>query len=314
MVRDKQESSFVTKKPLSQKWKGFLFPLSPLRVFSNISSITIFAVLIALRMILQLTSIYIPVFSLSISVSWTPLIIIGWIYGPIFGLVAGVVTDTLGVLMSGSVWFWMYAIQEPIVGFLAGLFGYFCSIRMQSKKSNKAFDWLFFELIICIFSAVCVYVLIEETSKNVSFEGKSKLEDFFFKYSIWIILSCILFFFTFVQILMFVFWKKFRNNFVTCAWIVTLVCILSITISFLLGPISANEYYKYLYNQDSPYFVKYGIIFYLIPRAFKESIKAPLQATILLIVIPIANHYINEIKMHKVLKWTKVEKLKTNSY
>lgn len=296
----------LVKKTSKQKIIEFFFPLYPLKVFSSISSITVLSVLIALRMVLQLTSFYIPIFSFSISVSWTPLIIIGWLYGPIYGFVAGFITDSLGILMSGSVWFWLYAIQEPMVGFIAGLFGYFCRVRLlknASDKKTKIKDFVIFDFFLIFFSGISIYFLIEFTNSSVSFEGKSKLEEIFFVYSKWVILGVMSFFLIFSNILEIIFYKKFFKNFIFCSWLISLVCILSILMSFLLGPISANEFYKYMYGNDSPYFVKYGTIFYLIPRVFKESIKAPIQVLILIIVIPIASNYVEKMKMAKFLKW-----------
>ncbi|MDE6563106.1 MAG: ECF transporter S component [Malacoplasma sp.] len=299
-------NKILSKKTTKQKIMEFFFPLYPLKVFSNISSITTFAVLIALRMILQLTSFYIPIFSFSISVSWTPLIIIGWLYGPVYGFVAGFVTDSLGILMSGSVWFWLYAIQEPMVGIIAGLFGYLCRLRLSKdvvNKKSKIIDFVIFDFFLIFFSGISIYFLIEFTKSSVSFEGKSKLEEIFFVYSKWIILGVMSFFLVFSNVLEIIFFKKFVRNFVFCSWLISLVCILSVLMSFLLGPISANEFYKYMYGNDSPLFIKYGVIFYLIPRVFKESIKAPIQVLILIIVIPIASNYIEKIKMAKFLKW-----------
>lgn len=302
---------FLVKKTSQQKIMEFFFPLYPIKVFSNISSITVLSVLIALRMVLQLTSFYIPIFSFSISVSWTPLIIIGWLYGPIYGFVAGFITDSLGILMSGSVWFWLYAIQEPMVGLISGIFSYYCRWRIsknKEEKKSKIIDFIIFDFFLVFFSGISIYFLIFFTNNSFSFEGKSSLEEIFFIYSKWIILGVISFFFIFSNILEIIFYKKFSKNFILCSWVISLVCILSILMSFLLGPISANEFYKYMYGSDSPYFVKYGFIFYLIPRVFKESIKAPIQVFILIIIIPIASNYVDKIKISKFLKWNSINK------
>ncbi|BAC43837.1 ECF transporter S component [Malacoplasma penetrans] len=296
---------FTIKKEQSKnRLLSFLFPLYPLKIFSSVNSIAILAVLIALRLVLQKFSIFIPAFSLSISLAWTPLIIIGWIYGPIFGLVSGIVTDSLALLMSKSTWFWLYAIQEPMLGLIASLFGYAYRLLTNKNNPNKIWSFIFFQTILLIFSSICIYILIFKVSTDIRFEGKSSLEKFLYSNSKWVILSSIIFFAVCMETLALVFFKKFSKNFIMCALIISLVCSISIIFSFVLGPISANEYYKFIHNGiDSPYFVKYGVIFYLIPRAIKESIKAPIQIYVLIVLIPIANIYINQLKMSKFLKW-----------
>lgn len=297
-IEDKKISSF----------KLFLFPLLPIKIFSNINCIAMLSILMALRFVLQFTSFYVPVFSFSISVSWTPLIIIGWIYGPIFGFITGFATDTIGNLLSGSTWFWLYAIQEPMIGLISALFAFFLKVRLRKNYCNKKWfiDFFIFELIILGFSLICIYVLILQTNSDLSFEGSSKLETFFLKNAIWIISFSLLTFFIFIHIVAFIFYKKFKKNFILVIWTISLVCLLSILMSFILGPISANEYYKFMHNgNSSPYWIKLGAIFYLIPRVFKESIKAPIQIFILITVIPMANSYVSKVILNKKTKWGK---------
>lgn len=253
---------------------------------------------------LQKFAIFIPAFSVSISLAWTPLIIIGWIYGPIFGFVSGVITDSLAMLMSKSVWFWLYAIQEPMLGFISGIFGGICKILTTKNSLNKIWSFIFLQVVLLVFSSICIYILIFQVSTDIKFEGKSTLEKFLYSNSKWVIISSMIFFFLCMEILAIIFLKKFSKSFITCSLIISLVCLLSIIFSFILGPISANEYYKFMHNGiDSPYFVQYGLIFYLIPRAIKEAVKAPIQIYVLIVLIPIANIYINQLKMSKFLKW-----------
>lgn len=287
------------------KFKKFLFPLLPIKIFSSTNCISMLAILMSLRFVLQFTSFYVPVFSFSISVSWTPLIIIGWIYGPIFGITVGFITDSIGTLLSGSTWFWLYAIQEPMIGLIAAIFGYICRYATSKSQTKKTYiDLIFFEIITIAFSLTCIFVLLIQTKSGNSFENKSKLEAFFLDNSIWIISSSVAFFFIFIQSIALIFYFKFKKNFRVVIWTITLVCTLSILMSFILGPISANEYYKFIHNgQSSPSWLKLGAIFYLVPRVFKESIKAPIQIFILLSVMPLANNYVNNVVLSKQLKW-----------
>lgn len=284
---------------------SFFLPLYPLKVFTNVTAMATLSFLIALRVVLQFASIYIPTINMSISVAWTPVMIIGWIYGPIFGFISGAITDTIGFLIKPTTWFWLYAIQEPMVGTIAAVFGFLCRLRMSAAKTSKSWRWdfLIFQVISVGFVSACIAALIF-LAKGYSFEGKlSNLELFFIQNSKWIVIGSVLFFFVCVQTISIVFLKKFSKNLIMVNWIITLVCFMSILMSFILGPISANEFYKYLYNKDSPSFVKYGAMFYLIPRAIKESFKAPVQILLLLLTIPIATKTVENIKILSICKW-----------
>lgn len=301
----KIENSYLNKKNLVI---SFFLPLWPLKVFSNISAMATLSLLIALRVVLQYASIHIPTINLTISISWTPLMIIGWIYGPLFGLVTGAITDSICFLIKPTTWFWLYAIQEPMVGFICGTFGYLCTLRLNSvskKPKSKKWDFIMLQIFLITFVSIGfmgLYMIIND----FSYEGKkSELDSFFWLNSKWLILGSILFFFISMEISSIILLKKFNNQFVLVCWIVCMVCFMSILMSFILGPISSNEYYKFLYGKDSPSFVKYGITFYLVPRAIKESFKAPIQIILLVLTIPIAVKTISEIKHSIRTKWNK---------
>lgn len=299
---------FIIQKRKS-KLINFLFPLWPIKVFNSIHSIAILSILIGIRIVLQYTSFVIPSINMSISIAWTPIIIVGWTYGPIFGFVLGAITDTISFLISPSVWFWMYAIQEPLVGFLSGVFAYVCLSRKKSykKNSNKSLkiDLLVTELLILIFFAIC-FLGLYSLHVGVKFQGQSSnIESFFIMNSKWVILGSMLFFFVVIQITIFIFLKRTTYFRINLFWIIINITFFSLLFSFLLGPITANEYYKYLYGSDSPNFVKYGLIFYLIPRTLKESFKAPIQILILCATIPLALNSIQEMKKNINNKWIK---------
>ena len=121
--------------------KLFLFPLNPIKVFLNIRLMVILSFLLALRFVLQYLTIYIPVASMSISIAWTPLMLAGWIFGPVFGFFLGFITDTVAYLIKpGSIWYWMYAIQEPLVGMISGIIGFICMLRIKSVFNKEALE------------------------------------------------------------------------------------------------------------------------------------------------------------------------------
>lgn len=316
----------------------FLFPLFPIKVFKHVNFIVILSVLIGLRLALGFASIYLPVVGINISISWVPIIIIGWIYGPIFGFVSGILTDTLSYLIKPTfLWFWLYAIQEPMVGFISGVFASICTIRIgknifsdtkniglknqifiknrltkfscasrHSQKINVRFivETLIQQIILISFTTIGAVTLLIWLDGS-SFESKSQFDEIFFEYGKYIVLAAIIAFFLIMEIIIFFILKKCdTSKIILCFWIINLVFVISVIFSFILGTITAPLYYEYSHNGiKSPSFIKYGFSFYLIPRVIKESIKAPFEIIILLGLIPIAQIYLENAKKRALLKW-----------
>ncbi len=281
---------------------SFFFPLYPIKVFQNTASILILSILISLRIILQFFTIHIPILSFSISISWTPLMIIGWIYGPVFGIISGIITDTISFLIKPAVWFWMFAIQEPLVGFFAGVFGFIYRERKERNTNSKIDFWLLQAFLLVFFVITCIGLIY--FNENFSYEGKlSNLEYFIVNNMKWIVIVSFSFFLIATELTIWIIMKKQKEKGRIVYWIICMTCFMSIFFSFFMGTISANEYYKYLHGRDSPNFVKYGIMFYLIPRTIKESFKAPVQMIFLLLIIPIANEATRQILKNTQLQW-----------
>lgn len=307
MFQNRDNSFFKNKKTFWFSIKLFFFPLYPFRIFKNTKLITAIAILISLRLIMQYFVISIPTISTSISLSWTPLIIIGWIFGPLVGFFTGIITDSLSYLIKPTtLWFWLYAIQEALVGFVSGFIASLYRIRLTKQTNNNKyiFDLIINQTISIIFVFISTLIILIWANENQSFENKSAIESFFFKYSKYIIISSNIFFFLIIEILVFVFYKKNKKYFLLIIWLINLSIILTTIFSFLLGPISASEYYKYAHNgKESPWIIKYGLIFYLIPRVIKESVKLPIQSIVHLMLIPIITMHIDNIKKNLKLSW-----------
>lgn len=87
--------------------------------------------------------------------------IMGWFYGPIVGIFLGAVSDTLCYFIaSGGIWFWMYAIQEPIVCFLSGIFAGIYNYRVRLDKKSVTFDLIFNQITIFIFGIFSYVILL----------------------------------------------------------------------------------------------------------------------------------------------------------
>lgn len=338
MLLNRTNKSLKRKQILPKGIICFLFPLYPIRVFKHANLIVILSVLIGLRLALGFVSIYMPVVGINISISWIPVIVIGWIYGPVFGFICGILTDTISYLIRPTfLWFWMYAIQEPMVGFISGIFSSICTIRIgknifsdiknigfknqiyineankkfedslkQTKKLNIKFiiEVVIQQLILITFTVIGIVTLLFWLDGS-SFESKSQFDEVFFTYGKYIVLGAILAFFIIMEIIIFFILKKCDTaKIILCFWIISLVFVISIVFSFILGTITAPLYYQYSHNGiQSPSFIKYGFSFYLIPRVVKESVKAPFEMIILLGLIPLAKMYLDNAKKKAFLKW-----------
>jgi hypothetical protein len=54
----------------------------------------------------------------------------------------------------------MYAIQEPIVGFIAGIMSAIAKARINNEKSNIVIDILIQQIIYIAFGSACYIILI----------------------------------------------------------------------------------------------------------------------------------------------------------
>ena len=243
---------------------------------------------------------------MSLSFSWLPVYIVGWFFGPIAGFVFGFATDTICWAISGtSIWFWMYAIQEPIVGLIAGIIQ---SCYRLLKDKSIIVQIIIQKIIVLLFVFFTILIIMLQFNSIVggSFSGGSS----FINEKIYIIVLCVsMFLFLSVNEIQNIFMyrqnKKNKNtkNFSIFIF-VTIMIITSITIfSFILGPISYIEYYKYVNHIVPNKYLQYGVMYYLIPRVMKESIKTPIYIVLAFsIIIVINNKFYNTLNSIKT-KW-----------
>lgn len=291
------------KKSFKYKLKFFCFPFFPIKLKNTIHLITLLACLIAIRFITQLFSIPVGP-SLRISFNWIPMVLIGWLFGPIFGIFIGFITDSITFFISGSIWFWMYAIQEPLIMMFSGIIG--SIYRFKKETKNWKWDYSFFQIILLLFLFIAIFVLVrfasnEFTNSNINPLGMSK------KSTVILTSSCLIIFFVIVQtiVILFLFLNKlYRKEFVLFIYVTLLSILLSMFFSFILGTISAIYYFSYISNNNPPSnIIKYGAYYFLIPRVVKESFKVPLNIIILFSVLKIAEPNILLIKQMSYQKW-----------
>lgn len=294
----------------TNKFIKFLFPFWPVKIFKSITGICVLAALLGLSILLNLFKINITA-GITISFAWLPGIIIGWYFGPIVGLLMGALIDTINWLIYGGVWFWMYALQEPILGLIVGIISSLFNI-IRNTKQHFSICLIINQIMLIGFIISSIFIVFYYTDpNNPFFQSISNAENSTSNmikttqlYLRWIILGILLGLFVIVEVIVgyrYYQFKKDRNsNFVRFEifLFITIVALTSTVIfSFLLGPISAIEYYKFLNNTSYvPNLVNYGVMYYLLPRVIKECFKTPIYIIILTTLVCALNPAIVSFK------------------
>lgn len=294
----------------TNKFIKFLFPFWPVKIFKSITGICVLAALLGLSILLNLFKINITA-GITISFAWLPGIIIGWYFGPIVGLLMGALIDTINWLIYGGVWFWMYALQEPVLGLIVGIISSLFNI-IRNTKQHFSICLIINQIMLIGFIISSIFIVFYYTDpNNPFFQSISNAENSTSNmikttqlYLRWIILGILLGLFVIVEMIVgyrYYQFKKDRNsNFVRFEifLFITIVALTSTVIfSFLLGPISAIEYYKFLNNTSYvPNLVNYGVMYYLLPRVIKECFKTPIYIIILTTLVCALNPAIVSFK------------------
>lgn len=294
----------------TNKFIKFLFPFWPVKIFKSITGICVLAALLGLSILLNLFKINITA-GITISFAWLPGIIIGWYFGPIVGLLMGALIDTINWLIYGGVWFWMYALQEPILGLIVGIISSLFNI-IRNTKQHFSICLIINQIMLIGFIISSIFIVFYYTDpNNPFFQSISNVENSTSNmikttqlYLRWIILGILLGLFVIIEVIVgyrYYQFKKNRNSnfirFETFLFITIVALTSTVIFSFLLGPISAIEYYKFLNNTSYvPNLVNYGVIYYLLPRVIKECFKTPIYIIILTALVCALNPAIASFK------------------
>lgn len=279
------------KENLEFNAKKFFFPFSPIKSFRSVRLLFLMAILIALRIVLGLLTIRIAPFGLSISIAWVPLMVLGWYFGPVAGLFLGMITDTISFLMAGGgIWFWLYAIQEPIIGLVSGLVAGWCRFRKSRENLNITLDIVINQILVIGFAILTYVILIVWLNPSIDFEHSSDKFAHFYRVYKWVAIGGITLLVTIYEVLMILtLTKKIGKgdhlvmiNFVYTSSLVVLIMLL---FSVALGPVTAVEFFKFAGLDIPSGYAEMGSLFYLIPRIAVEAIKVPLEASILFGVV-----------------------------
>ncbi len=294
----------------TNKFIKFLFPFWPVKIFKSITGICVLAALLGLSILLNLFKINITA-GITISFAWLPGIIIGWYFGPIVGLLMGALIDTINWLIYGGVWFWMYALQEPILGLIVGIISSLFNI-IRNTKQHFSICLIINQIMLIGFIISSIFIVFYYTNpNNPFFQSISNAENSTSNmikttqlYLRWIILGILLGLFVIVEVIVgyrYYLFKKDRDadsiRFETFLFITIVALTSTVIFSFLLGPISAIEYYKFLNNTSYvPNLVNYGVMYYLLPRVIKECFKTPIYIIILTTLVCALNPAIVSFK------------------
>lgn len=294
----------------TNKFIKFLFPFWPVKIFKSITGICVLAALLGLSILLNLFKINITA-GITISFAWLPGIIIGWYFGPIVGLLMGALIDTINWLIYGGVWFWMYALQEPILGLIVGIISSLFNI-IRNTKQHFSICLIINQIMLIGFIISSIFIVFYYTDpNNPFFQSISNAENSTSNmikttqlYLRWIILGILLGLFVIVEVIVGYRYYQFKKDrdadsirFETFLFITIVALTSTVIFSFLLGPISAIEYYKFLNNTSYvPNLVNYGVMYYLLPRVIKECFKTPIYIIILTTLVCALNPAIASFK------------------
>lgn len=287
----------VNKKEIFLK---FLFLQHPIKIRRHIVYILILASMIALSLILSYISIPIPAVGIKISFTWLPTIVIGWFFGPIVGFIMGSVIDTIGFLFHGGIWFWLYAIQEPMVGFITGLISFSNYLISKTKNHNRN-SFIFIQIILNLFVFFVFLFLLLMFVKKFDLLNIKQGTNISTNVLIAILFTLIFIFYIIIETIIIIQYRQKKTS--MFFFIVSVCCIITMIFSFILGPISAVEYLKYVNNKTPNTFIKYGYLAYLIPRVIKELFKTPIYIFLLWSIVISINSVIRKINNQILNTW-----------
>ncbi|QZX49000.1 ECF transporter S component [Mycoplasma sp. E35C] len=296
-----EENLVIAKKKKVNKQAiiKFFLPFWPLKLRYNIYLISYLSLFIALKVALGFFVIKLGP-TISLGISWVGLALIGWIFGPVVAVPIGFLTDTLSFLLGqGGVWYWMFAIQEPLIVFTASLFGSIYRIRKETK--NNFYDFVFQQIMIIGFS-ILGFVFLG------LYNGSESTNSFLLKEtSFGTIVSLVLMavFFVFAEIISWTLYlknKKTKNSIKLFLYVSTMMISLSILYSIVMGTISINEFLINV-NHQKPKDKDYILTAYLIPRIIKETLRLPILIISVISLIKISEPHLQNFFNLSRLRW-----------
>ncbi|MDC4183798.1 ECF transporter S component [Mycoplasma bradburyae] len=289
----------VAKKPINKlAIIRFFLPFWPLKLRYNIYLISFLSMFIALKVVLGFFVIKIGP-TISLGISWVGLALIGWIFGPVTAIPIGFLTDTLSfILGKGGVWYWLYAIQEPMIVFTASLFGSIYRIRKQ--YSSNSLDFLFQQVLIIGF---CVSGFIFLSLYNNTDTEKILIRNNSFGSTLSFVFIGLFFIFSeIISWLLYLKNKKTKESIKLFLYVSTMMITLSVLYSLVLGTISINEFLINVVHQK-PKSKDFILSAYLIPRVIKETLRLPILIICVISLIKLSEPHLENFFNLSRLRW-----------
>lgn len=149
---------------------GILYKKSKREILS-INRIAYFSIFLSLFLIQSI--IMMPLIKLPIPFSFNSIIVIavGFIYGPIEGIVFGLVADSLKTLINGWTYQILPSLIYPIIGLTAGLAGmiYKSELKIGKITSMILFQFLAIILLISLFPAIYGITIIDKNINKTTY-------------------------------------------------------------------------------------------------------------------------------------------------
>ncbi len=217
--------------------------------------ITIFATFLAILLIQTLIDIYIPSFPGMPSFESMTTITIGFLFGPIEGILFGWISDSFIVLMHGWSYQILPALMMPLVGLVAGLMG------MLYKNRNEMAKWQ--SITIFQITLVILMLIMLVTSLTIV-DVAGAVKDDMDKLAIIAPITCSITILIVEVIFFYLIYKKVEAKDLYLLTLILLVAVSERTIELTIRPFSQAYYYTHL-----EYFIEFYIRLlrssYLIP-------------------------------------------------
>ncbi|QMT98405.1 ECF transporter S component [Mycoplasma tullyi] len=294
-----QEELGVAKKSINKTAIiKFFLPFWPLKLRYNIYLISFLAIFIALKVILGLFVVRIGP-TISLGISWVGLALIGWIFGIVAAIPIGFLTDALSFFLGGGdVWYWLFAIQEPMIIFTAGLFG--SIYRIRRNYASNFWDFVFQQILILGF---CVVGFIFLSLYNNPETNRFLVRNNSFGTTLSMVFMAL--FFVFSEItswLLYLKNRKTKESIKLFLYVSTMMITLSILYSLVLGTIAINEYLINVVHQK-PKTRDFILSAFLIPRVIKETLRLPILIICVIALIKISEPYLQNFFNLSRLRW-----------
>ena len=117
-------------------------------IFKNVKSLTLISILFAMMLVCKLIPIPSGFGSLGLSFTYLFFSIISMLYGPLCGIMIGVLSDTIGFLMDGGIYMFGYTLNAMLSGFAYGIAFYKTKITFGKCLYARLFVNIFVNVIL----------------------------------------------------------------------------------------------------------------------------------------------------------------------